>query len=96
MDLNSYHRTIKLADRVDTECFQVSAGVIMATKVTLDRIESADIDDSQLVEWVVINQAANPPRVVLHTTDPVAAHRAYADQVEAAQQDASERTMWRR
>ena len=67
----------------------------MRTMITLDRVMSTGLDGEE-VEWVVTDQSANPPRYLVHTTDEAAAHRTYADAIDAVRARLAEQTLYRR
>ena len=96
MDYIAYRRLSRNADHVDTTSFQVNAGAINRTMVTLDRFVSSGMDGEEEVEWVVTDQAANPPRHLLHTTDESMAHRTYADEIDRVRKGQGEQVLSRR
>lgn len=96
MDYTDYRRMIKLAENVETASYQVNAGAVDRTVVTLDRVTSLDIDGEVEIEWVVTDLAANPPRYVIHTQDEAIAHITYGNEILRVRREQAERTMYRR
>lgn len=94
MDIFDLHRLCKIADSVTTTAYQVPAGAIMATKVTLNKVVSQGLEDTETLFVVV--RAGNPGTVVVATEDEAEAHRAYADQIDDVRKVQSERVMYRR
>lgn len=93
-DIRDFHQLLKISDSCDTTAFEVPAGVIMATAVTLNKVTYDGLEGIELI-WVVVRKA-NPPQVVCWTTDEAQAYRVYADEIDRARKEQSERTMWRR
>lgn len=94
MNLYDYRILIKLSDSVESTDFQVSAGVIMTTAVSLQKVSYEGLEGTEAA-WVVV-RAGNPPVIVLHTEAEAEAHRVYADEIDRARKAEGERTMWRR